>query len=109
MHIAIPHNHYTKSDAKHSIEHNEVTSIVDLLGLAFHNGNEKDLKESNQVSYEALDLAADELTVSPLIITEVAELEQSSDSQYYLQVFIRHYKHFYPNNLPLRGPPKVII
>lgn len=109
MHTAIPHNHYSKTDIKHTLEHNQAINIVDVLGLGFHHSSDKDLNESNQVSYEALDLAADELTVTPLIITEVAVLEQSSDSQDYPQVFIRHYKYFYPNNLPLRAPPKVII
>lgn len=109
LHTAIPHNHYAKLDSLHSIEHNQVANIVDVLGLGFHHSSQKDLNESNQVSNEVLNLADVELTAYPLITKEVTPIELSSASVDYTHLFIKHYKFFYSNKLPLRAPPKEII
>lgn len=109
MHIAIPHNHYTKSDDKHSIEHSEPSDIVELLGLAFHNSSEKDLSESNKAFYHIFDLSAQEVTAYPFVIYEVTDIEQTALLVDYPPVFIEYYKYYYSNKLPLRAPPEEII
>lgn len=108
MHIVTPHNHYTKLDAMHSLEHNEVDNIVGVLGLAFHHGSKKDLKESNQVSYLNYDFTAEEITAYPIVISEIAENEESLIPKVYPQVLIEHHKYF-SNYMPLRAPPIEII
>lgn len=109
MHTAIPHSHYSKSDTSQMMENSPVSSLVDILGLGFHNSGEKNLNESNQVSYNDLDFTAEETTLYPVVISQVVDIEQSAtlvDNQLGL---IKHYKSFYSNNLPQRAPPREII
>lgn len=108
-HIATPHNHYTKLDALHSLEHNEVDNFVDVLGLAFHHGNDKDLSESNQVSYLNDDFSDYEIIAYSILISENVQNEESYIPKVYPYIFIKYQKYFCLNYSPLRAPPKDII
>jgi hypothetical protein len=109
MHTAIPHSHYSKSDTSQMMENSPISSLVDILGLGFHNSGEKNLNESNQVSYDDLDFTAQETTLYPVVVSQVVDIEQSSALIDYQPLFIKHYKYSYSNNLPLRAPPREII